>query len=105
MYLLYIQSFRTKSLVYTRALAVQTSSEQSWCPGTLGTESERGRPHVSCELGRLCPPLEVPRSERHARQAAAAGWLVPAEPTVPRLNSQVRRVTLMSTGVVHQKSI
>ena len=26
------------------------------------------------------------------RRAAAAGWRVPAEPTVPRLNSQVRRL-------------
>ena len=37
------------------------------------------------------PPQQPPRARRRAceRRAAAAGWQVPAEPTMPRLNSPV----------------
>ena len=42
--------------------------------------------------GRTCTPASYAgRARRRAceRRAAAAGWQVPAEPTMPRLNSQV----------------
>ena len=42
--------------------------------------------------GRRCTPASYAgRARRRAceRRAAAAGWQVPAEPTMPRLNSQV----------------
>ena len=42
-------------------------------------------------LGRCTPASYAGRARRRACEwrAAAAGWQVPAEPTMPRLNSQV----------------
>ena len=44
-----------------------------------------------CRSPQVHPPAFVRRARRRAceRRAAAAGWQVPAEPTMPRLNSQV----------------
>ena len=59
------------------AVSMAVSLGWKWC----------GRFHLQ---GRRCTPASArgggPVSEQHA---AAAGWQVPAEPTMPRLNSQV----------------
>ena len=58
-----------------------------------------GSVRVVCPSGAEAWPEVHPGVMRGARaaagcerRAAAAGWRVPAEPTVPRLNSQVRRL-------------
>ena len=45
--------------------------------------------HMQCML--FAPASYAGRARRRAceRRVAAAGWQVPAEPTMPRLNSQV----------------
>ena len=75
-----------------QASARRTARRELWFVPSCSVSTRPLEAPPPTARGRRCTPASYAgRGRRRAceRRAAAAGWQVPAEPTMPRLNSQV----------------